>query len=494
MLTSDNTLAAQSAFADELTQLQQELLQRFPKSNTPLNGLSEWLLDQRNLQAAWSRVASTPGANTPGPDGQTCSEIEPRRDRWLKQLREDLQQRAFQPQAARLIDIPKSSGGVRTIGVLAVRDRVVHAALKQVLEPLWERFFAATSYGFRPGRSVATALSAALSQLARAEQPRTQRNVPSSTPPATEPNPIALQRPRFEVAVHLDIEKCFDRIDHQLLLAALRQQIADPLLITLLSKILAVSGQSVGWLRPRCRGLVQGSGLSPLLTNFFLHPLDERLAEACASQSGLALRYADDLWIAAPDAAALRRIIRTAQDELSRLRLNFGSPLMKPTSLDVGGDWLGVILKRQALPWNGQSVYGFEIPLPKIRHLFEVIDEMTEPPSDRLHGDVFRLGSWIASLNEQLRQWHEVYCRADNAQLVFRSLDEHLKSRLHSLLREVTGARGQQIYDRFRKHLPRGFWTWEVEGARLVCLPALAPRSPKITPRRPPWERPRRQK
>ena len=200
------------------------------------------------------------------------------------------------------------------------------------------------------------------------------------------------------------------------------------------------------------------------------------------------LRYADDLCLAARDKTSLKRLMSVARDQLRQLRLEFGH-WPQPTSLDEGVEWLGVRLRRTTHPWDRSQTVGYEIPLPKIKHLFEVIDEMTEPPSDRLHGNVFRLGSWVTSLNEQLHQWFEVYGGATNAPEVFRALDEHLKHRFSTLLREVTGARGRQVAERHRRNLPRGFWTWEVEGSSLVCLPSLAPRCPFRFPRRPPWKR-----
>ena len=89
-----------------------------------------------------------------------------------------------------------------------------------------------------------------------------------------------------------------------------------------------------------------------------------------------------------------------------------------------------------------------------------------------------RLDRWIVSLNEQLRQWREVYQLADNARDVFRMLDERARQRVGELLRQITGRRGRDLDAQFRRQLPRGFWTWEVEGTRLVCLSSLAPKAP----------------
>lgn len=472
-------IATHTTPTDSIVLYQRDILKHAPSIDQPLTDAAHWLLDPRNVRGAWDRVSSTSGANTPGPDGQICSEIEPRLDRWLKPLCERVAQQTFQPAPPRLVEFPKPKGGTRSIGVLNITDRVVQSLIKQLLEPLCERFFLPSSFGFRPGHSVPNALAEAAFRC-------------TGSPARFKASGSAAARsrsfPPLEVAVHLDVRKCFDEIDHQLLMQAVRRVVADPLIDALLASILSVSGTSTGWLSPRRRGLVQGGSLSPLLCNLFLHPLDQALAQECERSSATALRYADDLCLAAPDKTSLKRLMSVARDQLRQLRLEFGN-WPQPASLDDGVEWLGVRLRRTTHPWDRSQTVGFEIPLPKIRHLFEVLDEMTEPPSDRLHGNVFRLGSWVTSLNEQLHQWFEVYGGATNAPEVFRALDEHLKHRFATLLREVTGARGRQVAERHRHQLPRGFWTWEIEGARLVCLPSLAPRCPFRFPRRPPWAR-----
>jgi retron-type reverse transcriptase len=165
--------------------------------------LMPWLLDGRNLRSAWERVSSADGAQTPGVDGVTCGAIFHRWEAWLGALGEDLRRGRYQPKPPRWVMVPKASrpGAYRRLGVLTVRDRVVHAALKQVLEPVLEPVFRAGSFGFRPGRSVCGALGEAVRLLS--------------------PSPAGGALP-FGFAVHLDVADCFDTIDHEMLLEGLR--------------------------------------------------------------------------------------------------------------------------------------------------------------------------------------------------------------------------------------------------------------------------------
>ena len=125
---------------DALLQLQHQIYRTSQKHSPPLEHVMGWLLDPRNLEAAWRRIRGNDGAKTPGPDGQTAKQVEPKKEVWLKQLVQDLYRGKFQPQPPRIIKIPKpdSRGAVRELGILNLRDRVAHAAMKQVLEPIWE--------------------------------------------------------------------------------------------------------------------------------------------------------------------------------------------------------------------------------------------------------------------------------------------------------------------------------------------------------------------
>jgi hypothetical protein len=269
--------------------------------------------------------------------------------------------------------------------------------------------------------------------------------------------------------------------------------VGDADLLDLLDKVIAGGGHETGrlWWRRRL-GLVQGSALSPLLCNLFLHSVDDTVARLAAStgQGVCALRYADDVLVLGRDRLLTRRAMDTVRQAARRLRLDLRKPLVAPRPIRDGVAWLGVEIQPRSYRCDGCCTFGYVVPDQKVQNMFQVLTEMTAPPSERLAADSFNLGRWIVSLNDQLRQWRQAYMFADNAAHVFSALDEHARRRVGALLRHVTGLRGRQLFDTYRVYLPRGFWTWQVEGARLVTLAALAPQNPHRLIRRPAWQRP----
>jgi len=277
-LVPTRPLAVPEITVADPTGVQQAVFQATRGQPRPLAGLMTHALDRRNLSAAWDRVSAADGADTPGPDGVTRGQLKHRVGPWLADLADTLFHSAYLPAAPRLVDIPKPDkpGRTRRIGILNVRDRVVQAAMKQVLEPVFEPVFLPGSFGFRPGRCVAGALDAATRGL--------------SAP--------AGEKPKLLWAVPLDVADCFPTLDHEHLHRALAEHVADPDLTALLKRVIAAGGETVGrwWWQRRC-GVVQGSALSPLLCNLALHPLDLAAAQlGHDTQGGVAvLRYAADI-------------------------------------------------------------------------------------------------------------------------------------------------------------------------------------------------------
>lgn len=458
--------------AASLLPLQAQIHREARAHGFPVPGLMTWLLERRNLEAAFDRVRGTDGANTPGPDGVTAGDVEPRAGAWLSQLAEEMMQGAFRPAPPRVVNIPKKPGSdeSRTIGILNLRDRVVHAALKQVLEPVVELLFAEDSYGFRPGRSVAGALSQAVRLLS--------------------PHPGS--GAAFLAAAPLDVADCFNTIDHEALGQGLERVLADEPLLGLVRRVLRAGGREAGrWWWKRWRGLVQGSSLSPLLCNLALHPLDEALAElGRASHNGVvALRYADDLLVLGRDAALARQAVACARQALGQLRQKLKEPAAVVMPREQGVSWLGVELRVRPHRWNGAVRFGYLIPDGKVQSMLERLTEMTTPPSARIDASAFNLGRWVVSINDQLRDWRQAYLYADNAPAVFAALDEHCRERVGLLLHAVTGKPFRDVQACHRARMPRGFWTWQVNGVRLTVLSSLAPHAPDHLTRRPPWVR-----
>jgi len=217
------------------------------------------------LWAAWEEVARNGGAA--GVDGQTIDQVH--RDgveRLLAQLQGELRTGTYRPLAVRQVAIPKASGGERLLGVPAVRDRVVQAAVKIVIEPIWEADFADCSFGFRPKRS------------ARDARERVRAGI---------------QRERRHVVVDADIKGFFDNLDRGLLARALRQRISDRGVLALIDAWLRAGVLAEGGLLHPQAGTPQGGVISPLLANVYLHALDRVWRERYA-KLGQLTRYADD--------------------------------------------------------------------------------------------------------------------------------------------------------------------------------------------------------
>ena len=208
--------------------------------------------DPAFLQVAWARVRSNRGARTPGVDGISPSSIK-NPNEFLGELGKSLRQRQFTPTRVRERKIPKASGKLRKLGIPITSDRVVQAALKLVLEPIFEADFLPCSYGFRPKRRAQDAIA--------------------------EIHYFSSPNRNYEWVFEGDIEACFDEIDHVALMARIRRRISDKRILSLIKAFLSVGILSEeGIDRRTITGTPQGGVLSPLLANIALSVLDEHFA------------------------------------------------------------------------------------------------------------------------------------------------------------------------------------------------------------------------
>ena len=203
------------------------------------------------LAVAWSRVRENTGARSAGIDKRTAGSIEARADGvagFLEELREALRSGAFRPVPVRRVEIPKSGGKVRKLGIPTVADRVVQASLKLVLEPIFETDFSDSSYGFRPGRRAQDAI----------EDIR------------------KFAREGYEWVFEADIAACFDEIDHSALLQRVRGRIGDTRILRLVKAFLKAGVLDTdGTTYDTYSGTPQGGILSPLLANIALSVIDD---------------------------------------------------------------------------------------------------------------------------------------------------------------------------------------------------------------------------
>ncbi len=221
----------------------------------------EEVASEENLQRAFYQVASNRGA--PGPDRQSINEVRRHLGSVLPMLRRELLEGSYRPGEIRRVWIPKSGGGHRGLGIPNVVDRIVQQAVHQVLSPHYEPTFHASSHGFRPGRSCHTAITEAKQYL----------------------------EDGYEWVVDLDLEKFFDRVHHQRLLARLEQKVESQRLLKLIHRMLkAKVVLPDGVVVSTEEGVPQGGPLSPLLSNIVLDELDRELEQ----RGHRFVRYADD--------------------------------------------------------------------------------------------------------------------------------------------------------------------------------------------------------
>ena len=262
-----------------------------PESSAVTEQLMEEVCNRENLVRAWKRVRQNKGG--PGVDGMTIDDAKDYlREHWPS-IRSQLLAGTYQPQPVKRVEIPKPDGGVRKLGVPCVVDRLIQQALLQVLQKQWDPTFSEHSYGFRPGRSAHQAVAQA------------QRYVAAG----------------YSVVVDLDLEKFFDRVNHDSLMARVAARVTDKRVLKLIRAFLKAGVMEDGLVGPVDEGTPQGGPLSPLLSNLVLDDLDKELAR----RGHRFCRYADDCNIYVRSRRAGERVMASMSRFLTkklRLKVN----------------------------------------------------------------------------------------------------------------------------------------------------------------------------
>ena len=261
----------------------------------------EAIVERNNLKKALARVKSNKGA--PGIDGMTFEDLAPYLKEHWPTIRAQLLAGSYEPQPVRRVEIPKAAGGKRPLGIPTVLDRFIQQAAMQVLQADWDRTFSEASFGFRPGRSAHQA-------VARAQ---------------------ALIASGHDIVVDIDLEKFFDRVNHDILMGLVAKRVTDKRILKLIRGFLTAGVLADGPVSPIEEGTPQGGPLSPLLSNLMLDVLDKELEK----RGHHFVRYADDCNIYVRSQRAGERVMGSIEQFLAkRLRLKVNkakSAVAKPS-------------------------------------------------------------------------------------------------------------------------------------------------------------------
>ena len=419
--------------------------------------------DPATLLVAWDRVVSNRGARTPGSDGLTPARIADRFgiDVFLNDLRAALRDGSFRPQPVRERKIPKpgGSGKIRRLGIPTVTDRVVQAALKLVLEPIFETDFKPVSYGFRPGRRAQDAIA--------------------------EIHHYGTSGYRW--VLDADIEACFDTIDHTALLERVRRRVKDKRVLGLVKAFLKAGVLTeLGEETDTPTGTPQGGILSPLLANIALSVLDEHVMAPWEpggvmstparrhrrkTMKGLPnwrlVRYADDFVVLTDGTAehldALREDIASV---LAPMRLRLSPEKTTVVHMSEGFDFLGFHIqwkrKRGSRKWFVYTFIG-KRPLTSVKAKVRLL---THRRSQRPLGEVLR------RLNQVLRGWSN-YFRHAVAKRTLGSLGRFVWRRVVNMVKK----RHRWSWTQVRRWLlgPHGRWLQPHAGDVVLFNPGQMP-------------------
>jgi RNA-directed DNA polymerase len=374
------------------------------KAEVAATSLMEAVVERGNLMLAYQRVVENKGAA--GVDQLAVAELKDHLKRYWPTIRARLLAGDYQPQPVRRVDIAKPQGGVRTLGIPTVVDRLIQQALHQVLQPIFEPTFSAASYGFRPGRNAHQAVRQARAYVAQGKR----------------------------WVVDIDLEKFFDRVNHDLLMGKLAMKIGDVRVLTLIRRYLKAGMMEDGLVRSRSEGTPQGGPLSPLLSNILLTDLDREL-----ERRGHAFcRYADDcnIYVASERAGiGLLQSLTSFLSERLKLKVNAAKSAV-------------------ARPWQrkflGYSLTGHQ--QPKLRIAESSLEKLTRNVKALLRGARGRsLAATIQTLNPVLRGWAAYFKLAETK----RALEER-DGWLRHTLRCVLWRQWKRPYARARNLMQRG--------------------------------------
>ena len=348
--------------------------------------LMEQVVERSNARVALKRVRQNKGS--PGIDGMTVDELPEYLEKHWEDLRAQLLAGTYQPKPVKRQEIPKSGGGVRELGIPCVLDRFIQQAILQVLQPRFDPDFSQHSYGFRPGRRAHDAVCAAQKYI---------------------------QEGRRWV-VDVDLEKFFDRVNHDVLMGRLAKRIADKRMLGLIRRYLESGMMAGGVVLERHEGTPQGGPLSPLTANVLLDEVDKELEK----RGHAFARYADDCNVYVRSRRAGERVMETLRRLYAGLRLRINE-----TKSAVARPW-----DRKFLGYSFWVAKGSEVKRRVANRALEVMKERVREATSRNRGR--SIDQVIKELRGYLLGWKEYFRLADTPG-VFRGLDEWIRHRLRAV-------------------------------------------------------------
>ena len=368
-----------------------------------VHSLIDKVFSRKNLELAWAKVKKNRGSA--GIDDVTIAAFEERQEYYLDLLHRKLRDGTYQPKPVKRVEIAKSDGGIRKLGIPAVLDRVCQQALVQRMGPIFEPTFLDSSFGYRPGRSPHDAMRKVWQEL----------------------------NAGYGWIVDADLRQFFDTIDQEKLIDLIAEEISDGRVLQLVRDILRAGVMEGGYWRPTLTGVPQGGVASPLWSNIFLTPFDRRM-----TAEGFRLtRWADDFVVLCQTRAEARRALAVAERFLrEELGVELHPQKTRIVHVSQGFEFLGYKVKqgtgfrlpahRRRSRSNPRNLYA--VPREKsVKRFQEQIRALTRRKAP------LKLREVIERINPVMRGWGHFYRKADVRRL-FHQLDGWVECRIYSFL------------------------------------------------------------
>ena len=388
----------------------------------------EEILDRRNIEKSLLAVERNKGAG--GVDDMQSDELRPFINANYQFLRKSILEGVYQPMPVRKVEIPKAQGGMRQLGIPTVIDRMIQQAIHLVLNPMFEKEFDQNSFGFRPGKNAHQAVLTAQEYL----------------------------NAGYKWIIEIDLEKFFDKVNHQKLMYLLCKRVEDKRVLNLINSYLKSGIMEGGIVNQRVEGTPQGSPLSPLLSNVMLHELDKELNK----RGHKFVRYADDCSIYVRSKKAATRvaesIIKYIEEKLLLKVNRLKTKISRPNESHLLGFSFYQMKGKHEIRISEQS-------LNRVKEKCKHITRSSNPTSEK---------SKLKKLDEIIRGWVN-YFRIAKAKGKMIELDEMLRTRL----RISTWRRWKRIRTKFSNLLQLGIkkskaYMW-ANTSRGACRTAHSP-------------------